>query len=124
MMWLKVAMIAFICTSMNHLGLIEAVEKTVGFKIPIADCCKCSTFWFTTAYLLCEFKGIGIIAIIATAFLACIAAVWLELAMGYIDTLYNKAYERIFNTPTVTETDGNKGDTETNDEGDTETKVS
>lgn len=124
MMWLKIAMIVFICTSMNHLGLIDAIEKAVGFKIPIVDCCKCSTFWFTTAYLLCEFKGIGIIAIIAIAFLACIVAVWLELAMGYIDTLYNKAYERIFNTPTVSETDGDKGDTETDDKGDTETKVS
>lgn len=124
MIWLSVAMIVFICTSMNHLGLIEAIENIIGFKIPIVDCCKCSSFWSTIVYLLCEHWSIGLIAIIAIAFLACIAAVWLELAMGYIDTLYGRCYERIWNTPAVSKTDGDKGDTKTDNEGDTETKVS
>lgn len=119
MIWLKVAMIVFICTSMNHLGLIEAIENVIGFKIPIIDCCKCSTFWTVITYLLCEGLDIGIVAVIATAFLACIAAVWLELAMGLLDTLYDKCYERIFYKATVTETDGDKGNSEPDNQGDT-----
>lgn len=124
MIWLKAAMIVFICTSMNHLGLIEAIEKVLGFKLAVVNCCKCSTFWVTYFYLGIVHNSLGFLTVIAISFLACFLAVWLELALGYIDTLYNKAYERIFNTSTVSETVGDKGDTETDDKGDTETKVS
>lgn len=123
-MIVTVAMIVFICVSMNHLGLIEAIERMIGLKIPVVNCCKCSTFWFTTTFLVCEYHDIGIITIIAIAFLVCIAAVWLELAMGILDTLYNRCYERIWNTTAVTENDGNKGDTQADHKDNTETALS
>lgn len=123
-MWPEVAMTVFVCTSMNHLGLIGAVEKAVGFKLPIINCCKCSSFWATILLLYLYPTGSGMLASIAIAFLAAMAAVWLELVMGVFDTLYDKIYERVFNAPTVTKADGGKAGAETGDTGDTETKVS
>lgn len=123
-MILKVLLIVFICTSMNHLGLIEAIEKVAGAKLPILNCCKCSSFWATFFYLAICHSSIGPICVMAISFLSCFFAIWLELSMGILDTLYNVAYERIFNETTVSKADRNKGNTETDDKSDTETKVS
>lgn len=38
------------------------------------------------------------IMVLATSFLASYAAIWLELAEAYIDTLYLKLYEKIITT--------------------------
>lgn len=120
MRWLDVAMIVFVCTAANHMGLIEAIEKTIHVKFPIVNCCKCATFWCTLAYGIFHFSGI---AIVATSFLASMCAVWLELLMGFVDTLYYKAYERIFDTTAVTTADRHESYTTTKDTGDTEDAV-
>lgn len=118
-MWLDIAMIVYAVTAANHMGLIDAVEKTVGFKLPIVNCCKCGSFWTTLVYgVVCQ-ASIGVIAIVAISFFAALCAVWLELLMGFLDTKYYKAYERIYNTSAFTEANGNKDNSKADTKGDT-----
>ena len=94
--WSSLAMIVFSCTAVNHLGLIIAIENVIGRRLVIIDCPKCLTFWSTLLFGL--YSGAGIITTIATALFLAYAAIWVELIMGFIDTLYNKVYEQIYPT--------------------------
>ena len=94
MNWIDIAGIVFVCVTMNHLGLISAVEGIVGFRIYILNCPKCASFWVVLICSLCS--GQPLIASVAVSFLCAYAALWLELLCGYIDTLYNKLYESIY----------------------------
>ena len=110
MAWSDVAWIVVACTSANHLGLIAAVENVLHRRLPVVNCPKCLTFWSTLAYLLACFltgddaplRG-GTIAsylpavprMLAVSFLAAYSALWLELIMYYIDTIYNSIYDQI-----------------------------
>lgn len=101
MEWLDVASIVFVCVTMNHLGLIGKLEDIYGGAIPVINCPKCSTFWFTLCYGIGEmgfFEIPQIPLILATSFLASYAALWLELFEGYIDTLYLRLYGKIYKT--------------------------
>ena len=109
MSWLDIAMLMVSATMANHMGLIEAVEKTIGFNLPIINCPKCSSFWLTLCYtLLC---GATVIHSVAISFLMAYLAVWFNLILGLADRLYNWIYESAFTTQTT-------------DPEDTETKVS
>lgn len=110
MAWSDIAWIVVACTSANHLGLIAAVERVLHCRLPVVNCPKCLTFWSTLAYLLACFlvgddvqlRG-SLIAIhlpavprmFAVSFLAAYSALWLELIMYFIDTLYNSIYDNI-----------------------------
>ncbi len=89
-----IASIMIVCVAANHMGLVSAIEDVVGFRLPIINCTKCSTFWLTLFYGV----GIGadIIEVLAISFLSAWLALWVELGMGYIDTLYYKVYEKIY----------------------------
>lgn len=111
MAWSDIAWIVVACTSANHLGLIAAVESLLHRRLPVVNCPKCFTFWSTLAYLLACFltgddallRGGGPITallsavprMLAVAFLAAYSALWLELIMYFIDTLYNSIYDQI-----------------------------
>ena len=92
--WFDVAMILFICVAMNHLGLINAIEQVIKKELPIINCCKCASFWFTLIYLLLTCNNI--IVSIATSFLCSALAPWVNLVMGYFDTKFNSFYDKIF----------------------------
>ena len=97
MAWSDIAWIVVICTSMNHLGLVAAAERIVRRRLPIVNCVKCSTFWCTLLFgvlsgLLCAGQTVRLLAV---SFLAAYAAVWLELIMFFIDTLYNHIYDTL-----------------------------
>ena len=96
MNWIDIASIVFVCVTMNHLGLVKAVEEKVGYNLMILNCVKCSTFWFTLIYTTT--LSHQFIAPLAISFLASYIALWLELLEGYIDTLYNNLYDKIYNT--------------------------
>jgi len=100
MSWNDIAMILFACTAANHLGLVGAIEEHIGFKLPIMDCCKCFSFWCTFFYLC--YCGERLTVLFAVSFFNAYLAVWLELGMGYIDTLYNRIYGKIYSTDDTT----------------------
>ena len=82
----------------NHLELIDTMERVVRHKLPVLNCAKCLTFWSTLAVMLSNVESIGkyLTVIVATSFIAAFAAKWIELLFGYIDTLYDKIYEKIY----------------------------
>ncbi len=93
-MWLDTACILFVCVTANHLGLIPAIEDTLGIKLPIVNCCKCFTFWSILILWLVYSQPITVS--IAVSFAAAYLAIWIEIAEGYIDYIYNKVYEKIY----------------------------
>lgn len=113
-MLIDVASIVFVCVTVNHLGLISAIEEVTGKKLPIVNCPKCLTFWITMGYCCDQITVCSVswaITILATSFLASYSALWLELLEGYIDTLYMKLYEKITkaDTDNTVTTDANDG---------------
>jgi uncharacterized membrane protein YkvI len=96
-----VAMLVFTAVMINHLGLIEAVEKIIKHEIPIVNCCKCLSFWLVLAYML--INGYSVINSVATSFLYAWAATWFELLLGVIDHYYMKIYENFYTKTTDTE---------------------
>lgn len=113
MEWIDIAGIVFICVTMNHLGLIGAVEDVIHRKLWIVDCPKCSTFWGVLAYTAITTQDI--ITSLAISFLSSYAALWLELLEGFVDTLYLNLYEQIYNTsydaPATNPDNGNSAST-------------
>lgn len=96
--WLNDLMITFSVVAVNHLGLVAAIERTVKHRLPIVNCPKCMVFWTVLAHGLWDVGISDLPLAIAVALLAAWAAIWLELAMGFIDQLYLKAYEQIYPT--------------------------
>lgn len=98
--WTSLALILFSATAVNHLGLVAAVEKVVRHRLPVLNCPKCLTFWSVLAYGGLSGDGIAahpsVLPWLVAAALACAyMAIWLELIMYAIDTLYNRIYGKI-----------------------------
>ena len=93
-MMLEMVMIWFSCVCANHLGLVSAIEKVIGHPLPIVNCSKCFSFWALMAYGINENENF--FTTISTSFLFSYAATWLELLMGYIDTIFYRLYEKIY----------------------------
>jgi len=107
MNWLDVLLITFSAVAANHLGLVAAVEGVIRHKLPIVNCPKCAVFWSVLAY---GCYGIAtnrtdIFIILAAAFLSAWSAIWLDLIMGIIDTIYIKVYDTLYSTTDTTDTD-------------------
>ena len=92
----EVAMITFSCVSANHLGLVDAVERTIRHKLPIINCSKCLTWWSLMIHGLFAHENLFVFC--ALAFLCSYLATWLHLLMAYIDTFYDRIYEQICTT--------------------------
>lgn len=103
MCWIDILLLVLSATLANHLGLIEAIEGVLHFKIPVLNCPKCCSFWLVLAYSL--LRGQELVASVAVSFLSAYSAVWLELLCGYVDTLYNRLYENIYSEKTIDKTD-------------------
>lgn len=93
MNWIDIAGIVFVCVTMNHLGLITAIEGVIKHQLPILNCPKCLTCWSVLAFMVITAQDI--ITSLAVSFLASYSAIWLELFEGFIDTLYLKLYGKI-----------------------------
>lgn len=97
MEWIDIASIIFVCVTMNHLGLVGKAEEMVG-ELPILNCAKCSSFWCCLAYGLWRADFSDLPLTLAVSFLASYVAIWVELFEGYIDTLFDRTYEKIYST--------------------------
>ena len=95
-MWTDILLILFSCVCANHLGLISAIEGITRLRLPIINCPKCFSFWSTLAY--CLVQHINAIESIGIAFLIAYLSIWLELLMGFVDTLFWIAYEKVYST--------------------------
>lgn len=93
-MWTDIATIVFVWVTANHLGLIGAFEKATGLTLWVANCPKCASWWSVMLYMLLLSHDIG--TSLAVSFLASYMAIWLELLEGWIDTLYNRLYDKIY----------------------------
>lgn len=103
MNWIDIACIVFACTTASHLGLVAAIEGATKRELPVIRCPKCFSFWAVMAYGM--LKVHDIVAVPAVSFLAAYLAIWLELAEGFIDTLYNRLYEQIYTTADTADAD-------------------
>lgn len=90
MEWRAIAAIVFISTAVNHLGLIRTIEGIVKREIPIVNCPKCLTCWSVMIYQL--LTNCNPLMSLAVALLCSYIALWLNLFMYAIDTLYNIIY--------------------------------
>ena len=95
-MSIDIVLVLFSCVCANHLGLIGAIEGVVGYRIPIVNCSKCLSFWSVLSY--CILQNTSIVQSLAIAFLIAYLSIWLELMMGFVDTLYLKLYEKVYST--------------------------
>ena len=102
--WKDIACIVFACTAANHLGLVAAVERVISRPIPVVNCPKCLTCWSVMAYCMATVpctSAQDVLAVLprllAISLLCSYLAIWLELLMYAIDTLYNRIYVRIEN---------------------------
>lgn len=101
--WMDIAAIVFVCTAVNHLGLIAAIERIINRSLPVVNCPKCLTFWSVLAYGIATVpctsqQGLAAAPrLLAISFLCSYLALWLELLMYAIDTLYNIIYGTIEN---------------------------
>ena len=50
--WRDIACIVFVCTAVNHLGLIETIEGIIKREIPVVNCPRCLTCWSVFSYEL------------------------------------------------------------------------
>ena len=88
-----IAAIVFISTAVNHLGLIGKIESIIKRELPVIDCPKCLTCWSVMAYQLVT--NCNPLLSLAIALLSSYLALWLNLFMYAIDTLYNRIYGKI-----------------------------
>ena len=103
--FLDIACIVFVCTSANHLGLVQAVETTIRLKLPVVGCIKCLTFWAVLAYCCGRTATHSASAVLAVSFLSAWASIWLDLLMGMIDKLYLMIYDTLYPTADKADTD-------------------
>ena len=97
MYWIDIAAVVIFSTAVNHLGLVAAIERVIHHRLPVVNCPKCLSFWSTFAYGV---SGDGQLAalpsvlprLLAISILCSYIAIWLELLMYAIDTLYNRIY--------------------------------
>lgn len=96
--WRDIAAIVFVCTTVNHLGLVAAIERVIRHKLPVINCAKCFTCWCVIAYGLacCSITSANILTalprLLAISLFCSYLALWLELFMYAIDTLYDRIY--------------------------------
>ena len=99
-MWIDIAAIVFVCTAVNHLGLIAAIERVIRHRLPVVNCPKCLTCWSVFAYGIATVPYVSpqiVARLLAISLLSSYLAIWLELLMYAIDTLYNRIYVKIEN---------------------------
>ena len=93
-MWKDIAFIVFSAVTVNHLGLVGAIERITGKKLWVVDCPKCLSCWLVAAHLL--LTGTPLLKTCFLALLSAYAAIWLELLEGVTDRLYDVIYGKVF----------------------------
>lgn len=92
-MW-GVAAILISCCLFIHLGLGEAIEKTLHIRFVLLRCVKCLTFWSVLGYsLLCS--TLPAVACVAVAFGSSYASLWIDLLLAKLSVKYEDIYQTL-----------------------------
>ena len=86
-------MIAMSCVLFVTMGLAEAIQEYVPFRLRILTCPKCLTFWSVLLYSL--LSGEGLVRSVAVSFIVAYIALWSALLLDALTLLYNYLYEKI-----------------------------
>lgn len=79
------------CVLFIHLGLGEAIERTLQVRFVLLRCVKCLTFWSVLAYSL--FHSLPIEVSLCVSFACAYASLWAELLLGKIACRYENLYK-------------------------------
>lgn len=104
MTWVTSIAMTVAAVLVNHLGLIAAIEDVLGrifhedVRLPIVNCGKCLSFWSVAVFVATEalHLHVALWECIVLPPLMAYAAVWFNLFLGYLDTLYNNAYDALY----------------------------
>ena len=86
------ALVWFSALMFIHMGLGEAVERTLRIRFALLHCVKCLSFWTVLGYSLlvnqlpCE-------AAVALSFALSYASLWADLALAKLSTIYENLYQ-------------------------------
>lgn len=90
---ISIAMILFCCVMFIHLGLGEAICKTIHIDFILFKCVKCLTWWMILCYTL--FNDYTLIESCFTAFLASYSALWFDLLLAKMSKIYEQEYGKL-----------------------------
>lgn len=77
-----------------HMGLSEKIQSILHIDLDFFKCCKCLTHWTTLCVLI--YNGYSVLYSVGVSFIFAYVALWLELFLGYLSTLYDKIYGKIY----------------------------
>lgn len=103
------------CVLFIHLGLGEAIERTLQVRFVLLRCVKCLTFWSVLAYSLVH--SLPVEVALCAAFVSAYAALWMDIPLAKLATLYENLYKdmdaeeppRPSATAGIKETEGSEG---------------
>ena len=101
---MEMAMVALSCILFVSMGLAQAIQDYIPFRLRVLTCPKCLTFWSVLAYNL--ITGQGVIRSIAVSFITAYIALWAALALDILTLLYNWIYEKITRNQSTAEAEG------------------
>ena len=76
------------CVLFIHLGLGEAIERTLRVRIVLLSCVKCLTFWSMLVYSLIH--SFPLESALCLSFVSAYAALWADIPLAKLATLYEK----------------------------------
>ena len=92
-MWGVVA-VTVSCCLFIHLGLGEAIEKTLHIRFVLLRCVKCLTFWTVLGYSLLRLT-LPVEGCICIAFASAYIALWTDLLLAKLADIYEKLYQSV-----------------------------
>ena len=95
-MILETALITISCVLFVNMGLSDAIQKVLHFRISILTCPKCLAFWSCISWNFVHYTNYPVI--IAISFFFSYLSLWLSLLYDYLSLLYNNCYEQITKT--------------------------
>ena len=76
------------CVLFIHLGLGEAIERTLRVRFVLLRCVKCSTFWSMLVYSLIH--SFPLENALCLSFVSAYAALWADIPLAKLANLYEK----------------------------------
>ena len=76
------------CVLFIHLGLGEAIERTLRVRFVLLRCVKCLTFWSMLAYSLIH--SLPLESALCLSFVSAYAALWADIPLAKLANLYEK----------------------------------